>query len=606
MSSRPSRSRRAATLAVLCSLLTGAPFGLWAGDAAAATGNRPAKTDARRGVTAARRTAVPDSALAVFDGGYVFPREFTRSWWTMSPDQYPPGDGLKSRITFLSQIVDRKLIEREVAKGHYILNDAERAELQHTRETMIQNALFDEMILRIPEPTPEELETYKRRLTTLAEVRFVTFADEAKARSWRSRIALGTPVSALDRAIQEGGAAFATADSFRFVAAEQIPDTLATVIWAMRPGQASEVHSFGGEPTIILVRTFAPRPARAVSEPGALRTELQHKRYDRARERFRTELAESLQRTFDDQGMAILLKAHLQIPPRNDVDSLSGVPIMRPNLPVPTIAPADTGHMLARIRGQSFTIGDYLGHWSRVQPFARPEVRERLSLEGAVDRVVLAGEILRLGIARRLDHSPAIEEQVDRMRRGFELDHYFQEGYLAKVRVTDAVLRKAWAKDPAHYNDRASIDSHLMVLERRTQADSLLNRVREGASFSELARTFSMDGASGAQGGRVDTRYRGTQENAGLEDAMFATPVGGYGGPERTPQGWVIWRIDARTPGVTRSFEQARTMVERDYRITEADRRLSARLAALRRGAHVRLFPERVTVDLGKGGPWGD
>jgi parvulin-like peptidyl-prolyl isomerase len=87
---------------------------------------------------------------------------------------------------------------------------------------------------------------------------------------------------------------------------------------------------------------------------------------------------------------------------------------------------------------------------------------------------------------------------------------------------------------------------------------------------------------------------------------MFATPIGGLGGPEKTPQGWVIWRIDTATAGVKRTFEQARDMVERDYRILEADRILKEKLAALRQAAHVKIFEDRVTLDLGKGGPWDE
>jgi hypothetical protein len=279
---------------------------------------------------------------------------------------------------------------------------------------------------------------------------------------------------------------------------------------------------------------------------------------------------------------------------------------MNANVPLPVIAPADTGHAVARTKDRVFTIGDYLQYWGRVQPYARPEVRERPSLEGAVDRLALAGEILRLGLERNLAEDPAIVDQVEHRRTGFEVDHYFHDEVESKVQVTDAALRKFWAKDTEHYNDRAALESHIILLDRKSQADSLLAQLKNGASFSELARTHSMDGRTAAEGGKVGLQYRGTQENVGLEDAMFDTPIGGLGGPEKTPQGWVIWRVDSSTPAVKRTFEQARSMVERDYRILEADRILTAKLIALRQAAHVKIFEDRVTLDLGKGGPWDD
>jgi len=68
----------------------------------------------------------------------------------------------------------------------------------------------------------------------------------------------------------------------------------------------------------------------------------------------------------------------------------------------------------------------------------------------------------------------------------------------------------------------------------------------------------------------------------------------------------VIWRIEDATPGVVRNFEEARSMVERDFRIVEADRLVSEMLARLRKEAKVKIFEERVTADLGRGGPWDD
>jgi hypothetical protein len=488
-----------------------------------------------------------------------------------------------------------------------VLTPAEAAEVERARAGFAQNLLFERMVRVLPPPSEAEVEALRRQRSTLAEIRFVTFANWDRARAWKRRLDTGTPLSALDAAIAREGQAFATADTFRFVAAQEIPDTLANVIWNLRPGQASAIHDFAGQPTIILTRRFQPRPlASSMTEDVTLKADLIRKGYDRIRQDFRLRLAAEGKRTFDEEGLSILLAAHLKVPPRNDVDSVSGLPIVRTSIGLPVVAPADTGHAIGTIRGRTFTIGDYLDYWARVPALGRPEVRERGAVEGAVDRVLLADEILRVAREQGLDKEPSVVEAVDRQREGFELDHYFAEEIQAKVKVTEAALRKYYEKDPKHYDDRASIDTHIIVLDRQSLADSLMTRLRNGASFSELAHEYSMDGATAAEGGRAGTQYRGTQENAGLEDAMFATPVGQIGGPEKTPQGWVIWRVDAATPPVKRDFTQARSMVERDFRTIESDRLLRARLDQLRKEAKVKLYPERITPDLGRGGPWDD
>jgi parvulin-like peptidyl-prolyl isomerase len=557
---------------------------------------------------AAPSTAAPadtDTTLASYDGGAVKRSEFIQSWRLLIPTARPPGSDLESRQAFLESILNRKLLAREANRMRFHLTESESLEIQRMRNALIQNALFDRLTAGMPEPTPEEVERFARQRSTLAEIRFVTFADWDRARSWKQRLSTGTPLSALDAAMAREGAALAEADSFRLVAAEQIPDTLAQVIWSLRPGQVSAIHAFTGRPTVILVRRFEARPgAPKLEDMANLKMEVQRRKLDLFRERFRTDLAAQAHRTFDDHGLDVLLAAHLKVPPRSDVDSLSGAPTMRPNLGLPVLDAADTMLVVARVGGRPVSIGEYLRYWGRIQPLARPEIRERAVLEAAVDRVALAPEIVRVARERGLADTPAIREELARMREGFALDHYFAQEIESKVRVPETAVRKMWAADPKHYNDRASIDSRIILVDHRSLADSLLARLRSGASFGDLAKEYSNEGQSGAQGGVVGKQYRGTQENAGLEDAMFATPVGGIGGPEQTPQGLVIWRIDAADPGIERTFAEARSMVERDYRIMESDRMLQRKLAALRAKAHAKVYKERVSPNLGFGGSW--
>ncbi len=87
---------------------------------------------------------------------------------------------------------------------------------------------------------------------------------------------------------------------------------------------------------------------------------------------------------------------------------------------------------------------------------------------------------------------------------------------------------------------------------------------------------------------------------------MFASAIGALAGPEQTPEGWVIWRVEKRTPGKVRTFEEAREWVDRDYRIVEADRMLAADLVEMRKRYGVKVYEDRVTDALGAGGAWGD
>jgi parvulin-like peptidyl-prolyl isomerase len=165
--------------------------------------------------------------------------------------------------------------------------------------------------------------------------------------------------------------------------------------------------------------------------------------------------------------------------------------------------------------------------------------------------------------------------------------------------MEEARVRRYYDENRERYDDRASIEAHIIMVDRKALADSLLGRIRDGEKFEDLAREYSMHGETGVEGGRAGEIMRGTNPNAGLEDAMFATPAGQLGGPELTPNGWVIWRIDRSYPGLKRTYELARDWAVRDYRIIEGERILNEKLAALRESAHAQVFADRVTAELG-------
>lgn len=547
-----------------------------------------------------------DTLLAEFTGGVVTPSEFSAAYRVLMPNERPPGSRLEARQTFLVRMVDRKLLALEAKRGQVELTPAQAAELERTRRQIIQNELFAQLTAGL-EPSDADLETLRRQRTQLADVRFITFPSEPMARTWRMRLSTGTPMSALDELLRKGGPGAPEADSFRVVAADQIPDTLATVIWALRPGQVSEVHLFAGHPVLLHVRAFPQRPGVALNEDRAtLQNEWQTREYDRVRQRLRSELVAATGRTFVEETMEALLAAHLRLPPRRDVDSVTGMPVMRPNLPLPHFSVADTHRVLARTKTRAFTLGDYLVHWGRIEPYARPEVRERPVLEATVDRVVLEDDIIALAVARGIDRSPRVVEQLEHMREGFALDQFYERNILARVDMDEDKLRRYFASRPGHYDDPATVEARILVVHRKELADSLLALLRGGRSFADLAREWSTEGTSAAKGGLTGPIARGTNTNVGLEDAMFATAVGALGGPEQTPEGWVIWKIEGRKPGVERTFEQAREWVERDYKAIEGEKILGEVLEGMREKAKAKIYLERVTLDLGTGSEWGN
>jgi peptidyl-prolyl cis-trans isomerase D len=83
----------------------------------------------------------------------------------------------------------------------------------------------------------------------------------------------------------------------------------------------------------------------------------------------------------------------------------------------------------------------------------------------------------------------------------------------------------------------------------KDQAEAMLERLRGGADFSELARAVSQDPVTAPKGGDLGLITRG--ERPTIEDAVFGTPAGEFAPVTETPFGYEVIQVtEARPAGV--------------------------------------------------------
>ncbi len=114
------------------------------------------------------------------------------------------------------------------------------------------------------------------------------------------------------------------------------------------------------------------------------------------------------------------------------------------------------------------------------------------------------------------------------------------------VKVTDAEVRKYYDKNKRRYATPAKreIRQILVRTEQRALAQRLVNQLRSGASFAQLARRYSRDPRAGTSGGRLEITKGDT--SAAFENVVFSAPRGRIVGPVRTTFGWHV--IEALGP----------------------------------------------------------
>jgi peptidyl-prolyl cis-trans isomerase D len=154
----------------------------------------------------------------------------------------------------------------------------------------------------------------------------------------------------------------------------------------------------------------------------------------------------------------------------------------------------------------------------------------------------------------------------------------------AKVGVDDAQLKTYYEEQKAKTPDRftqpeqrrvrhilLTVDNPKDDAAVKTKAEALLKRAQAGEDFAKLAKEFSQDPGSAAQGGDLGWSERKVFVGP-FADAAFDMKVDEIRGPVKTQFGYHILRLDGIQPATVKSFEAARGELETEYRRNEAER----------------------------------
>jgi peptidyl-prolyl cis-trans isomerase D len=154
----------------------------------------------------------------------------------------------------------------------------------------------------------------------------------------------------------------------------------------------------------------------------------------------------------------------------------------------------------------------------------------------------------------------------------------------SKVSVDDAQLKAFYEEQKTKTPDRflqaeqrrvrhilLSVNDPKEDAAVKAKAESLLKRAKAGEDFSKLAKEFSQDPGSAAQGGDLGWSERKIFVGP-FGDAAFSMKVDEIQGPVKTQFGYHILKLDGIQPPAVKSFDASKAELEAEYRRNEAER----------------------------------
>jgi foldase protein PrsA len=129
-----------------------------------------------------------------------------------------------------------------------------------------------------------------------------------------------------------------------------------------------------------------------------------------------------------------------------------------------------------------------------------------------------------------------------------------------KDKVTDAQITDYYNKNKQRFAQPERRDLRIVLTKGEAKAKQAKRALDSGQSFKTVAKKFSIDQASKAQGGKLPAVAKGQQEKA-LDTAIFKAKKGQLTGPVKTQFGYYVFEVTKVTKASQQTLAQAKETI---------------------------------------------
>jgi foldase protein PrsA len=198
---------------------------------------------------------------------------------------------------------------------------------------------------------------------------------------------------------------------------------------------------------------------------------------------------------------------------------------------------------------------------------------------------------------KAVEESGLSEEEVTDQIRQQVLQNRIAEKVAEDVEVSEEDLQKFYDDNAETRFGPKATARHILVKEK-AKAEDILDQLRKGGDFAQLAQKYSTDPGSAEQGGELPEFGRG-QMVAPFDKAVFGAKAGDLLGPVKTDFGYHIIEVLQISQG--QSLDEVREEITAELSESKKSEALTAELAKQTSEAEVEVNPRFGTWNSDKG-----
>ena len=140
-------------------------------------------------------------------------------------------------------------------------------------------------------------------------------------------------------------------------------------------------------------------------------------------------------------------------------------------------------------------------------------------------------------------------------------DKITQKVTKGKDTVTEAQIEAYYNKNKSRFSSPERRDLRIVLTKGKVKASQAKRALQSGQSWKSVAKKYSIDQASKANGGKLPGVAKGQQEKA-LDTAVFAAAKGKLTGPVKTQFGWYVFEVSKVTKAKQQTLDESKASIK--------------------------------------------
>ncbi|MGC9162807.1 MAG: peptidylprolyl isomerase [Thiomonas sp.] len=191
-----------------------------------------------------------------------------------------------------------------------------------------------------------------------------------------------------------------------------------------------------------------------------------------------------------------------------------------------------------------------------------PQLKDMVKNE-LINREVLVQEADKLG----LEKDPTVQDEIRFSRQNILIRALFN-AYLQKHPITEAQIKAKYDEFAKSFGTTEYKAQHILVPSEK-EAQDIIAQLKKGAKFSELAKKYSKDTGSAANGGDLGWSSPANYVPP-FAKALESLKPGQYTQtPVQSQFGWHIIKLDATRPAKPPTLEQLKPQIQAELQREE-------------------------------------